>query len=217
MRGTLTPLPEAGIPPSGRRIVHMTQGSNDLHFFYDAQNKPAMMRFNGTDYFYVYNLQGDVVAMIDANGTQMVEYHYDAWGNPVAKTGSMADTLGTVNPFRYRGCVYDEETGLYYLRSRYCNPAWKRFVNADEFIGFLGSVNILNVFAIVITELCVMLIWRRLWEVTSQAFIFLILLCQSINELFRKITLTNCTMSILNTKKESKCIATILLFSAFVQ
>ena len=69
MRGTLTPLPEAGIPPSGRRIVHMTQGSNDLHFFCDAQNKSAMVRFNGTDYFYVYNLQGDVVAMIDANGT----------------------------------------------------------------------------------------------------------------------------------------------------
>lgn len=117
---------------NGKNIVHMTQGSNDLHFFYDAQNKPAMVRFNGTDYFYIYNLQGDVVAMIDANGTQVVEYHYDAWGNPVAKTGTMAATLGTVNPFRYRGYVYDEETGLYYLRSRYYNPVWKRFINADD-------------------------------------------------------------------------------------
>lgn len=70
--------------------------------------------------------------MIDANGTQVVEYHYDAWGNPVAKTGSMADTLGTVNPFRYRGYVYDEETGLYYLKDRYYNPLWKRFISADE-------------------------------------------------------------------------------------
>ncbi|MED9821389.1 MAG: RHS repeat-associated core domain-containing protein [Christensenellales bacterium] len=110
----------------------MTQGSNDLHFFYDAQGKPAMVRFNGVDYFYVYNLQGDVVAMIDANGTQVVEYYYDAWGVPVAKTGSMAATLGTVNPFRYRGYVYDEETGLYYLRSRYYNPVWKRCINSDS-------------------------------------------------------------------------------------
>ena len=78
-----------------------------------------MVRFDGADYFYVYNLQGDVVAMIDANGTQLVEYVYDAWGKPLSKTGSLKDTLGTINPFRYRGCVYDEETGLYYLRSRY--------------------------------------------------------------------------------------------------
>ena len=117
---------------NGKNIVHVTQGSNDLHFFYDAQNKPAMVRFNGTDYFYVYNLQGDVVAMIDTNGTQVVEYHYDAWGAPISKTGTMAATLGTVNPFRYRGYVYDEETGLYYLRSRYYNPVWKRFIFADS-------------------------------------------------------------------------------------
>ena len=132
---------------NGKNIVHMTQGSNDLHFFYDAQDKPAMVRFNGVDYFYVYNLQGDVVAMIDANGTQVVEYYYDAWGAPVAKTGSMAATLGTVNPFRYRGYVYDEETGLYYLRSRYYNPVWKRFVNPDAIDFSRDSILGYNLFA----------------------------------------------------------------------
>ena len=73
-----------------------------------------MVAYNDVDYFYVYNLQGDVVALIDANGTQVVEYGYDAWGYPISKTGTMAATLGTVNPFRYRGYVYDEETGLYF-------------------------------------------------------------------------------------------------------
>lgn len=120
---------------NGKNIVHMKQGSNDLHFFYDAQGKPGMVTYNDVDYFYVYNLQGDVVALIDANGTQVVEYGYDAWGYPISKTGTMAATLGTVNPFRYRGYVYDEETGLYYLRSRYYNPEWKRFVNADTLVG----------------------------------------------------------------------------------
>ena len=132
---------------NGKNIVHMTQGSNDLHFFYDEQGKPAMVRFNGTDYFYIYNLQGDVVAMIDVNGTQVVEYHYDAWGNPVAKTGSMVATLGTVNPFRYRGYVYDEETGLYYLRSRYYNPVWKRFINADHVLMLSKKILRCNAFA----------------------------------------------------------------------
>ena len=128
---------------NGKNVVHMTQGGYDLHFFYDAQGKPGMVTYNGVDYFYVYNLQGDVVALIDADGTQVVEYIYDAWGNPISKTGSLAATIGTLNPFRYRGYVYDEETGLYYLRSRYYNPSWKRFMNADALVsngkGLLGK------------------------------------------------------------------------------
>ena len=131
---------------NGKNIVHMTQGSHDLHFFYDAQGKPGMVTYNDVDYFYVYNLQGDVVALIDANGTQVVEYVYDAWGNPISKTGSLAATIGTLNPFRYRGYVYDEETGLYYLQNRYYSPNWKRFINVDQslneknlFVYCLGS------------------------------------------------------------------------------
>lgn len=116
---------------NGKNIVHMAKGNDDLHFFYDEQGRAVMVRFNGADYFYVYNLQNDVVAMIDASGVQVVEYVYNAWGKPLSKTGSLADTLGTINPFRYRGYVYDEETGLYYLRSRYYNPVWYRFVSID--------------------------------------------------------------------------------------
>ena len=65
----------------------------------------------------------------------MVSYVYDAWGRPISKTGSMAATLGTVQPFRYRGYVYDEETGLYYLRSRYYCVATNRFLNSDIDLG----------------------------------------------------------------------------------
>ena len=56
-----------------------------------------MVTYNDVDYFYVYNLQGDVVALIDANGTQVVEYGYDARGNPISKTGSLAATIGPLN------------------------------------------------------------------------------------------------------------------------
>ena len=115
----------------GKNIVHMTQGSNELHFFYDAQNKPAVVVYNDTPYSYVKNLQGDIVEILNSAGTAVVNYVYDAWGCPISKTGSMAGTLGTVQPFRYRGYVYDEETGMYYLRSRYYTPVHNRFVNAD--------------------------------------------------------------------------------------
>ena len=115
----------------GKNVVHMTQGGNELHFFYDAQNKPAIVVYNGVPYSYVKTLQGDVVALLDSTGAVVVKYVYDAWGRPISKTGNMAGTLGTVQPFRYRGYVYDEETGLYYLRSRYYNIVTCRFINAD--------------------------------------------------------------------------------------
>ena len=70
----------------------------------------------------------------DSNGTQVVAYTYDAWGNPLTTTGTMAGTLGKLNPFRYRGYVYDTETGLYYLQSRYYNPETGRFINADSVV-----------------------------------------------------------------------------------
>ena len=118
----------------GKNVVHMTQGSNMLHFFYDASNKPAIVDFNGTKYAYVHNLQGDIVAILDSAGTVVVQYKYDAWGRIISKMGSLASTLGTVQPFRYRGYVYDEETGLYYLRSRYYIPSLCRFINSDSLL-----------------------------------------------------------------------------------
>ena len=48
--------------------------------------------------------------------------------------------MGELNPFRYRGYVYDEETGLYYLRSRYYNPVWGRFISADALLGKTGAL-----------------------------------------------------------------------------
>ena len=118
----------------GKNAVHMTSGTDELHFFYDAQNRPAVVVYNGVPYAYVKSLQGDIVAILDENGNTVVSYGYDAWGAPLWCTGELAETLGKVQPFRYRGYVFDEETGLYYLRSRYYNPQWGRFVNADSLI-----------------------------------------------------------------------------------
>ena len=115
----------------GKNVVHMTSGTDELHFFYDAQNRPAVVVYNGVPYAYVKSLQGDIVAILDENGNAVVSYGYDAWGAPLWCTGELAETLGKVQPFRYRGYVFDEETGLYYLRSRYYNPGWGRFANAD--------------------------------------------------------------------------------------
>ena len=115
----------------GKNVVHMTSGADELHFFYDAQNKPAVVIFNGIAYAYLYDLQGDVIGLVDNNGTQMVSYTYDAWGKMLSKTGTLASTLGTIQPFRYRGYALDEETELYYNQSRFYNPSSARFITAD--------------------------------------------------------------------------------------
>lgn len=115
----------------GNKLVHLTNGSDSMHFFYDAQGRVAVVDYNGTPYIYLHNLQGDITGLVGQGNVRVVNYWYDAWGRHVRKDGCLASTLGTLQPFRYRGYVYDEETGLYYLLSRYYNPEWGRFLNGD--------------------------------------------------------------------------------------
>ena len=86
---------------------------------------------NFATYYYLRNAQNDVVKLIDNSGTTVVEYTYDSWGKIISATGTLANTVGADQPFRYRGYVYDAETGWYYLRSRYYDPTTCRFINAD--------------------------------------------------------------------------------------
>ena len=133
---------------NGKHITHIQIGADTyLHIFYDAHGRPSMVRWNGTDYAYLHNLQGDVVGLMDMQGARVVEYLYDAWGRPLGTAGPLAQTLGKANPFRYRGYVWDEEAGLYYLRSRYYDPAWGRFINRDIVVGKLGRLLDHNLFS----------------------------------------------------------------------
>ncbi|MCL2495246.1 MAG: RHS repeat-associated core domain-containing protein [Oscillospiraceae bacterium] len=40
--------------------------------------------------------------------------------------------IGEINPIRYRGYYYDNETGYYFCQTRYYNPEWQRWLNADS-------------------------------------------------------------------------------------
>ena len=103
--------------------------------------------YGNATYYYITNVQGDVTGILNSDGALVVSYTYDAWGNQLSCTGDDAATLGTYNPLRYRSYTYDQETGLYYLQSRYYDPELGRFINADAFTttgqGLLGN----NMFA----------------------------------------------------------------------
>ena len=96
-----------------------------------------------TECILVKNQQGDVEKVISADGTILASYTYDAWGNVLTSEGSLA----TANPIRYRGYYFDTETSLYYLQSRYYDPAIGRFINADNYATTYKTSTGANMFA----------------------------------------------------------------------
>ena len=104
-----------------------------LDFTYDNAGMPYSLIYNSgtttTTYYYITNLQGDVMYLVDANGVQVAAYDYDPYGKVITSTGNLAE----INPLRYRGYYYDTETGFYYLQSRYYDPEICRFINADGY------------------------------------------------------------------------------------
>ena len=104
-----------------------------------------MVEFNGALYSYIHNLQGDIVGIVDSAGSLVVEYKYDAWGKPtLVRTLTTAyEALAELNPFRYRGYVFDEETELCWALSRYYNSQLHRFISADD-VAYLSAHNSLK-------------------------------------------------------------------------
>ena len=118
-------------------------------YTYDSTGTRTGVQQGNVTAYYMYNLQGDVVGLADAaTGKIIAKYLYDAWGKCVSVENADGYTIGTANPFRYRGYYYDNETGFYYLNSRYYNPEVGRFLNADAFASTdISGVLSTNMFA----------------------------------------------------------------------
>ena len=78
-----------------------------LFFYYDTENSPVALSYNGKMFYYVKNLQGDIVKILDEDGNEKADYVYNAWGDIISQSD---DELASINPLRYRGYVYDEDT-----------------------------------------------------------------------------------------------------------
>ena len=104
------------------------------HYLYDGSGQLTAIRYKGADYYYIRDGLMTITGLIDANGIAVVNYRYDSWGTVTGISGSMAGTLGKDNPYRFKGYYYDEETGMYYLKSRYYQPEICRFVSEDVYI-----------------------------------------------------------------------------------
>ncbi len=127
---------------TGNQYIYYHYDDNGIAYGFTVVNGTAT-----TDYYYIHNLQGDVIGIVDSTGTTVVEYTYDAWGKILATTGSLATTIGELNPFRYRGYYYDAETGFYYCRARYYDPEICRWISADGYVSTGQCIISFNMFA----------------------------------------------------------------------
>ncbi len=140
-------------------LTSLKRGDTQLVFYYDTEGQPESVahytNYVATRYYYVKNLQGDIVKIVSDHGTVIANYEYDAYGKLLSITNSTGaeitseTSIALLNPFRYRGYVYDDETGFYYLRSRYYDPEIGRFINPDDtaFLGANGKIVDYNLFS----------------------------------------------------------------------
>ena len=174
---------------NGNKIIAQDDETNRILFYYGIDGL-AGFSINGVEYTYKKNIQNDIIGIYDADGNQIVKYVYDAWGNHktfVLYNGKFVDIslendynddnykgkveIAELNPFRYRSYYLDEETGLYYLNSRYYDSELGRFINADSLDNLdKESLNGLNLFAycfnkpVNLTDSKGTSWWSDLWE-----------------------------------------------------
>ena len=141
----------------GTRIVAENSGRYGfIEYMWDATGVTGMRR-GGRNYFFVRDVFGNVVEVIDGVGVVVAQYRYDAWGNVEVWCHSCggfcwqtASCIAHINPWRYRGYYMDRGTGLYYLQTRFYDPSVRRFINADNYMlvpKLAGQMGGLHMFA----------------------------------------------------------------------
>ena len=133
---------------ANNKLIKQSDGTNTLEFVYD-NNGLSGVTYNGTEYIYAKDVQGNIVGLLDKSGKEVVQYKYDAWGGIRTEVNDETHAgIAELNPFRYRSYYYDTETNLYYLNTRYYDPEVGRFISQDD-VSYLDPehINGLNLFA----------------------------------------------------------------------
>jgi RHS repeat-associated protein len=143
---------------TGGKLTYEKRGDINIHYSYDssgnlgqiAYKSGAVPEYNNT-FYPVCNSRGDVIALHTYTGALAARYTYDSWGNTVSITDANGvaitdpNNVGIVNRIRYRGYYWDEDLGMYYLKSRYYDPMVGRFINLDGQLN--GAQTGMNLFA----------------------------------------------------------------------
>ncbi|MFA5007100.1 MAG: RHS repeat-associated core domain-containing protein [Candidatus Izemoplasmatales bacterium] len=124
----------------------VTQDTYEIRYLIDSDGSILGFVYEDATYYYLKDLQGNVIGVIDEAGNELVQYEYDAYGNVISNPDDPNGNIFEINPYTYRGYRYDSEIGMYYLNSRYYSPALSRFLNADGLLGELGDIASVNMY-----------------------------------------------------------------------
>ena len=149
-------------------VIRETDGTYVIIYTYDYDGTLISFHYDndqfdttpGQEYFYIHNLQGDVIKIIDALGQIVIEYHYDGYGNIINDIES--NPFYYINHYTYRGYRYDDEIGLFYCNARYYQPTIGRWLNADS-VHYLDPMNTngLNLFAYCMNNPVIRVLWTQ--------------------------------------------------------
>lgn len=130
-------------------------GNNVIYYIRNNLDGLIGFKYNDVVYYYLKNLHNDIIGILDSSFNLLCSYHYDAWGNCISIKDSNGNDIknnsnhiANINPYRYRSYYFDKETKLYYLRQRYYNAEWCRFINSDLIVTISADCsNTYNMFA----------------------------------------------------------------------
>lgn len=135
-------------------VILEIKGNDVFYYEYNENDELIGFKYNDEQYYYTKNGQNDIIGILNNNFEKIITYEYDSWGKLISIKDEQGNnitndtnSIGYKNPYRYRGYRYDNETGLYYLQSRYYDPEIGRFIGADDLLATSCGVLEHNMYA----------------------------------------------------------------------
>lgn len=114
------------------KVIAESLNDDYIYYLYDSNFDLVGFQYKEECYFYLKNPFNDIIGIFDSNNNLIVNYEYDGYGNTIKINDFSGFDLSKINPYRYKSYRYDEESGLYYLNSRYYSPRTRRFISEDD-------------------------------------------------------------------------------------
>ena len=94
-------------------ILSQTDGTDTLYFQYDNTGSPLGFIWNDTQYLYLTNQMGDVISITDAQGIELVQYEYDAWGKCVSTVTAQDNIYNCIKKTKNARNYYGKNNSSY--------------------------------------------------------------------------------------------------------
>ena len=129
---------------SGKLVTEVTPYVRNDYLYDSEGNLIGFIVNNTTKYFYITDILSNIIGIVDESGNIVTRYYTDAYGYNMIISGNTS----IYNPFRYKGYYWDSDIEMYWCKSRFYVPYWRRWLNADsiEYLD-INNVGCVNLFA----------------------------------------------------------------------